>query len=151
MKKQFLHEHHNRQDKTQKPDYREEIAEPGRLKQSNVSNRLIAKIQSSPESIAAKNDEINTWMSKAKFHHAGRVIKLRWPLEHFAKANSLSPTEPSTKVAYNAIKGIAERDMGKISSAIMRGTVRHKRLFGLSLTVRRVDWDCSGLECQVKI
>ena len=150
MKKQFLHEHHNRQDKTQKPEYREEIAEIGRPKQSNVTERLIAKIQSSPESIAAKNHEINALMSKAKFYHAGRVIKLRWPLEHFAKANSLSPAEPSTKEGYNAIKAIAERDMEKISSAIMEGTVRHKRLFGLSLTIPYVDWECSGLECQVK-
>jgi hypothetical protein len=151
MKKQFLHEQHNRQDKTQKPDYREEIVELGRPKQSNVTERLIKKIQSSSESIAAKNEEINALMSKAKFHHAGRVIKLRWPLEHFAKANLLSPTEPSTKEAYDVIKVIAERDMEKISSAIIKGTVRHKRLFGLSLTVRSVDWECSGLECQVKV
>jgi hypothetical protein len=45
METKFLHEHHNRQDKTRKPDYRGEMIERGRSEPSNVTERLNAKIQ----------------------------------------------------------------------------------------------------------
>ena len=43
MKQQFLHEHHNRQEKASKPDYRKEMIERGRSEPSTATSRLIGK------------------------------------------------------------------------------------------------------------
>jgi len=139
MKTQFLHEHHNRQDNARKSDYRREMIERGRSEPSNDTERLNAKIE-------IKKDTVRRWR-KQRFFHGGRVLKLGWPLEHFAKMNALPPAEPSTKEAYDAIRVVAERDMERITTAIMKtGTVRYRRLFG-SLTIPYVEWECSGIEC----
>ncbi|MBM3838501.1 MAG: hypothetical protein FJ398_11150 [Verrucomicrobia bacterium] len=139
MKTQFLHEHHNRQDKARKPDYRGEMIERGRSEPSNITERLNAKVE-------IKKDTVRRWR-KQRFFYGGRVLKLGWPLEHFAKVNALPPAEPSTKKAYDAIRAVAERDMERITTAIMKtGTVRYRRLFG-SLTIPYVEWECDGIEC----
>ena len=138
MKIQFLHEYHNRQDKARKPDYRGEMVERGRSEPSNVTERVNAKVE-------AKKDTIRQWR-KMRFFHGGRVFKLGWPLEHFAKINALPPTEAATKQAFDGLRAMAERDMQRISTAIMKGTVRYRRLFGY-LTIPYVEWECDGIEC----
>ena len=95
--------------------------------------------------ICFKKDTIQQWR-KRRFFHCGRVLKLGWPLEHFAKINVLPPVEQSTKQAFDALKGMAERDMEKISTAIMNGTVRYTRLSDC-WTIPFVEWECSGVEC----
>ena len=138
MKTQFLHDHNNRQDKARKPDYREEMIERGRSQPSNDTERLNAKIE-------VKKDRIRQ-IRKHRFIYGSRAIKLGWSLEHFAKVNTLPPEDPNTQKAYEEIKAMAERDMEKISTAIMKkGTIRYRRLFGV-VSIPYVDWECSGLE-----
>ncbi|MBE0541353.1 MAG: hypothetical protein IH623_08205 [Verrucomicrobia bacterium] len=146
MKKQFLHEHHNRQDKRLKLDYRVEISERGRSEASSDTEKLNAKVQSRPKSIKAKRETVRRWR-RAKFFHAGHVVKLGWPLAQFAKANALPSAEPTTKAAHDAIRAVAERDMQKISDAIMSGFVRYKRPFVFLPSIPYVEWECSELEC----
>jgi hypothetical protein len=139
MKKQFLHEDHNRQDKAKKPDYGPEIIERGRSEPPNVTQRLVAKAE-------AKRDTIRRWRRK-KFFSAGKVLKLGWPLEHFAKMNSMSPQFPETKVAYDNLRAMAERDMERIAAGVMKGTARQHRLFGAFVSPY-VAWECSAdIEC----
>jgi hypothetical protein len=114
------------------------MIERGRSDLSPVTERLNAKVET-------KKDTIRRWR-KQRFFHAGRVLKLGWPLEHFARINSLPPADPNTKQAFEALRAMAERDMERISAAIMKGTVRYRRLFG-SLTIPYVEWECGGIEC----
>jgi hypothetical protein len=146
MKTQLHREHHNLQDKRLKGDYRIEMSERGRSETSSVTQSLNAKVQLRPESIEAKHQRVRRWR-RARFYHAGHVVKLGWPLEHFAKVNALPSAEPTTKATYDTIRAVAERDMQKIPAAIMRGSVLYKRLFGFSRSIPYVVWECSELEC----
>lgn len=89
---------------------------------SSVTGRLVAKAE-------AKRDTIRRWRNK-KFFSAGKVLKLGWPLALFAAKNSMSPQAPETKVAYDNLRAMAERDMERIAAGVMKGTARQHRLFG---------------------
>jgi hypothetical protein len=122
-----------------KQGYRPKKIAGGLPEPSSVTGRLVAKAE-------AKRDAIRTWRKK-KFFSAGKVLKLGWPMEHFAKMNSLSPQSPETRVAYDSLQAMAERDMERISAAIMKGTVRQHHLFGRFVPLQIACESPTGIEC----
>ena len=145
MKRQFLHEDHNRQDKAKKPDYQEEM----RLKKPTYAPTL--DVRRLNAKIAARQHEIQR-VRTCRFFSGGSQFKFGWSLEHFAKMNALAVGESATKEAFEKVRATAELDMNDIQGAIMKGTVRPislhvKGLGRTSLGVFGVDWSIERIRC----
>jgi hypothetical protein len=139
MKRQLLHESHNRQDKAQKPDYQKEM----RLKRP--SSPQYPDFDRMRHRRLAKEEAIKQ-IRRMRFFLNGHHLKVGWRLDHFAKMNALLPSDPTTQSAYDAIRTAAQRDTNRVCAAVMQGTIRYRRLFG-SVTIPYVVWECSGIEC----
>jgi hypothetical protein len=138
MKKQFLHEHHNRQDKVKKPDCREAMVEHGRSPNPSPTMGSISR------KLEAKRDYLAR-IRKFHFIHDHHVFRFGWSIEDFSRFNSLVDTAEA-HAAFEAMKARAERDMERIQQAVKRGNVTFKRLWGI-LSVPVVEWDSHNLEC----
>lgn len=117
MKRQLLHEHHNRQDKLHKSAYIEELRDrPPTYAYSPDSERLQAKHK-------ARECEVQR-LRGCRFFLNGHQFKFGWSLNQFAAVNGFAPAEPITKQAWDKAKYAATADMKNIAAAIMRGSVR---------------------------
>ncbi len=150
MKTKFLYEHHNRQDKTHKPDYKDEMRIRGRSSPQRLGLKKSPGLMS--ESIRrAKEYELK--QAKRRFFCLhGRVFRLGWSLGHFAKANNFSADQAEAKHAYQTIRTAALSDMRAITAAIMEGEVRRtdgKRSGKYKLSNLRVRWRVETMQCQL--
>lgn len=117
MKRQLLHENHNRQDKAQKGDYREDFRDkPPTYTKMPDADRLRRRRE-------AREREIKRVRSM-RFFVGGLQVKFGWPLSHFATVNGLPGDAPATKAAFDHIKTAAESDMLKLTAAINQGSVQ---------------------------
>jgi hypothetical protein len=145
MKRQFLHEYHNRLEKAHKPEYREDLRDKPRTYSYSPD---IEKLRARRE---AREQEVRR-MRRARFFRNSHQYKLGWSVDHFAQVNGLPPGDSITREAYERIKSAAEVDMEVIRTAIMNGSVRKRSIYmkgvgRLSLGVLGVVWEATGLQC----
>lgn len=145
MKRQFLHEDHNRQDKAKNPDYQEEM----RLKEPTYTKT--PDVEKLRERRVARESEIQR-VKKYRFIVDGVQYKFGWSLEHFAKVNVQAVNEPRTREMFDKIRTMAEADMKDIAAAIMKGSVRQiaVRLKGIgraNLGILGVEWSVERIRC----
>lgn len=146
MKDQFLREHHARQDKAKKPDYRGEMIERGRSPPSAQYPGALAAAKRLAD--APIKYQVIKNLRKAGLFLGKHHFVPGWSLEQFATDNGLVASEPATKAAYDAIRHAAFHDMDRLTTAIMRGTVRTTRQRGGGMTFH-VSYTISGLKCQI--
>jgi hypothetical protein len=145
MKKQFSHEHHNRQDKAQKPEYADELREkPPTYPYSPDFDKLAAKHE-------ARENEVQRMRGKC-FILDGHKYKLGWKRDHFAKINGLPAGDSATNQAFNKIICAVQSDMKVIRAAIMNGRVFQHHIFikgvgRMPLSAFGVEWEVAGLRC----
>lgn len=118
MKRQFLHEAHNRQDKARKPDYR-----------GGGSNTLSVEFQT----LMAKERERRR-MRKSRFFLNGHEFKIGYSLSEFARVNGLPEAEPATRKAFDEIRFAACNDLEILWKAIMKGSAGKIRVFTIPST-----------------
>jgi hypothetical protein len=119
MKTPFLHEHHNRQDKATKPDYRPEMIAKGPAESlPTPSSRLTER--------AAAREELLQEIRKQRFVLQGYNFKFGWTLEVFARKNSLQIEDTKTKAAMQLIQQAAERDVAAFTALIKTAPIRRR-------------------------
>lgn len=136
MKMQLLREHHNRQDKTRKPDYHAEMAERGRSEQKTTdSQRLIGRS-------SARVDLLQT-IRKHRFVLDGASFKFGWNEDVFARKNNLSVGDKSTAVLMERVRQAAERDIAAFAERIKTAPMRKQGIF------YHFDYEKPQTECQM--
>jgi hypothetical protein len=136
MKTQLLREHHSRQDKTRKPDYREEIVERGRSEQTTTeSSRLLGRV-------SARENLVQSIRS-FRFVYRGMSYKFGWNLEVFARKNDLPAGDDTTKAAMEMVQQAAERDVSAFAERIMTAAIRKQGVF------YHFDYEAPKTECQM--
>ena len=136
MKTQLLREHHNRQDKTRKPDYHVEMAERGRTEQVTTdSSRLLGR--------TSARDELVRNISKRRFVYRNLSFKFGWNLNIFAKKNNMSLEDEKTKVAMVMVQQAAERDIRAFAERIRTAPIRKRGI------VYYFDYEQPQTECEL--
>ncbi len=136
MKMQLLREHHNRQDKTRKPDYLGEMAERGRSEQTTTdSQRLIGRA-------GARADLMQT-IRKHRFVLGGLSFKFGWNLDVFARKNNLSAADDKTSALMASLQQAAERDIAAFAERIKNAPMRKQGIF------YHFDYEKPETECQM--
>ena len=136
MKKQFLHEHHNRQDKIKKPDYQPVMREIGPSEPvPSASARLVGR--------ASARENLLGTVRKARFVYRNISFKFGWSLEIFARKNNLPLNDEGTKETLEMVKKAAERDVEAFAERIMTAPV-HKRG-----AVYYFDYETPQTECKM--
>ena len=136
MKKELLREHHNRQDKTRKPDYRGEMAERGRSEQTTTdSQRLIGRA-------GARTNLLQT-IRKQRFVLDGLSFKFGWNLDVFARKNNLSAADGKTSALMESLRQAAERDITAFAERIKNAPIRKQGI------LYHFDYEKPETECQM--
>jgi hypothetical protein len=136
MKMQLLREHHNRQDKIRKPDYRSEIAEQGRSEQTTTdSQRLIGR--------ASARDDLMQTIRKHRFVLGGFSFKFGWTLDVFARKNNLSVADDKASSLMESVRQATERDIAAFAERIKTAPMRKKGIF------YHFDYEKPETECQM--
>jgi hypothetical protein len=135
MKTQLLHEHHNRQDKVRKTDYRAKIIENGRTDpMPTASSRLVGR--------ALAREELLQKIRKHRFVYRGLNFKFGWTLDVFARKNSL-PVDDATEASMGVVQQAAQRDMDAFAARIKAATIRKQGIF------YHFDYETPATECQM--
>ena len=136
MKTQLLHEHHNRQDKAQKPDYREEMIERGHQEPTpTVSQRLLG--------LASAREDLLHTIRKHRFVLDGVSFKFGWSLDVFARKNNLSEADEKTKTLMESLRQAAERAVAAFAERIRTAPARKQGIF------YHFDYEIPQTECQM--
>jgi hypothetical protein len=133
MEWKFQHEHHNREAKNRKVDYREEIA-------TARNDKPVAVFKAELDHKA----EMIKDFKKALYLLRGRKLRLAWELQNYANENGLDPAKPQTKVDFNCHYATAEKDFERIREKIRHGRLHIRRAkvgFDVTLTIR-TQTDC---------
>jgi hypothetical protein len=135
MKLQFLHEHHNRQDKAKNPDYRPDMCERGRADAvPTPSSRLIARA-------SAREDLVQT-IRKHRFVYQGLNFKFGWNLEVFARKNGL-PVDDKTEATMETVRQAAQQDVEAFAERIKNAPIRKRGIF------YHFDYEVPQTQCQL--
>jgi hypothetical protein len=135
VKTQFLHEHHNRQDKARKPEYRQDMLEKGRpASVASGSSRALARAKA-PEELIAN-------IRKCRFVFRGHNFKFGWSLDVFARKNCL-PLDQKAGAAMQAAQEAAQRDVDAFSARIKDATIRDRGYY------YQFDYERPATECQI--
>ena len=135
MKTQLLHEHHNRQDKARKPDYREKMIKNGRTEPvPTASSRLVGR--------AVARDELVQTIRKHRFVYHGLDFKFGWSLDVFARKNGL-PVDGKTEESMGIVQQAAQRDVDAFAAKIKIATIRKQGIF------YHFDYEMPQTECQI--
>jgi hypothetical protein len=122
MKIQLLREHHNRQDKTRKPDYHTEMAERGRSElRTTDSQRLVGR--------ASARDDLLQTVRKHRFVLDGASFKFGWDLDVFARKNNLPVGDEKTAALMERVQQAAERDISAFAERIKTAPMRKQGIF----------------------
>ena len=116
MKRQLLHEHHARQDKARKTDYRDEMAF------DSTARSIRSDGTSLREELACKAKLIDRYQHGTYWlgcYH----ISPQWSLQDFAKRNGVAEDLPQTRKAYATLTRAAKHDFEAIRDAIRGGRV----------------------------
>ena len=117
MKRQFLRQHHAREDKAQKPDYREEMALEDFVRSgSDTASTLRDELACKGQLIKRYQEGLYWW--------GGYHISPEWSLQQFASHNKRSGDLPETLQAFETLKKIAQLDFETIRDGIRRGCVK---------------------------
>ena len=136
MKKQLLHEHHNRQDKVKQPDYQTVMREKGRPDPTiTPSSRLVARV-SARETLV---EEIR----KHRFVYRNLGFKFGWNLDVFARKNNLAVDDEGTKAAMETVKQAATRDVEAFAVKIKAAPMNKRGPFYY------FDYEKPQTECQM--
>lgn len=135
MEHKYRHEHHNRQDKALKPDYREDfIAEsqakssPEHLAHFKKMLALRAKFMTLLQGAKTKPSEIDSFKEQVLLRYydgvyrvGGFDFRFRWSLKEYIKRNELMDAFNRT---YKHHKQVAVRDFKRIEQSIRQSPAR---------------------------
>jgi len=119
LKTQFLHEHHNRQDKARKPDYKEGMIAKGCSEAAPTpSARLCARADARARLILE--------IRKRRFVYRGLDFRFGWDLEVFARKNKLPLNDDKTIALMEEVRRVAQSDLDAFAERIKIAEM-HKR------------------------
>lgn len=141
MKNQFLHEHHRRQEKALKPDYREEMQASARSHGtwSGVDAQACKDQVGGPTNLQIRLDllaQITSW----HFTYGLLAYSPRMSLLDFARLNKLPPEATDTLLEMKRLADLRKEDMPLILAAIRKGTVRRHQGWLREVLPPYVDW-----------
>jgi hypothetical protein len=139
MKSQFLREHHSRQEKARKGDYRMEFSEQGASCSSSQTDRLLEKAKFRENAILHSR----TWV----FYYGQLRFRNGWSFQQFVGANQESLSQFQPKAADKLLAGLTTEDLRSIRNLMRHGEIRWRRDNGTMQMSLAMDFKSAGLQC----
>jgi hypothetical protein len=115
MQKKFLREHHNRQDKTRKPDYREGLIEESAQKASAAHLQKFRQFLERTKGIPLHKQRLIQAYRNAEYHLGNHKLCLDWSFRDYVAKNEINERFNQT---FKRHKSAALADFQTISTAI---------------------------------